>query len=78
MAILSNSPLCYKFLFHKGENASHAVVNVISVYGRVTAKHVQFWFHRLHSSDFDVKDTLCFTENVDNFVEIVGSGRRAV
>ncbi|GFY16652.1 histone-lysine N-methyltransferase SETMAR [Trichonephila clavipes] len=65
------------------ENASQAVETVNGVYGAdtVTANYVQFWFRRIRSGIFDVKDAPRTgkpdVENVDNVIEVTKVNRPA-
>ncbi|GFV69425.1 histone-lysine N-methyltransferase SETMAR [Trichonephila clavipes] len=65
------------FFFDKRENVSQALEIVNDIYGAdtVTVNYVQFWFHRLRSVTFDVKDSphigRPFVENIDKITEII-------
>ncbi|GFV76915.1 histone-lysine N-methyltransferase SETMAR [Trichonephila clavipes] len=66
-----------QFFFDKGENASQAAEIANGVYSAdtVTANCVQFWFRRLHSGIFAVKDAprtgRSAVENIDKFTETI-------
>ncbi|GFU93179.1 histone-lysine N-methyltransferase SETMAR [Trichonephila clavipes] len=70
-------PFFLQFFFDKGENASQVAGIANGVYGAdiVTANCVQFWFRRLHSWIFDVKDAphtgRTVVKNVDKILEII-------
>ncbi|GFX67612.1 histone-lysine N-methyltransferase SETMAR [Trichonephila clavipes] len=70
-----------QFFFDKGENASQAAEIVNGLYGAdtVTANYAKFWFRRLHSGIFDVKDAprvgRPVVKNVDKISEIIGVDR---
>ncbi|GFU01368.1 histone-lysine N-methyltransferase SETMAR [Trichonephila clavipes] len=67
----------FTVFFNKGENASQVVEIAKGIYGldTVTADYMQFWFRRLHSGIFDVKDaprtSRPVVENVDKIPEII-------
>ncbi|GFW90199.1 histone-lysine N-methyltransferase SETMAR [Trichonephila clavipes] len=63
-----------QFFFDKSENASHVAEIVNGVYraNAVTTYYVQFWFHRFHSSIFDVKVVpRTVIENDDKITQII-------
>ncbi|GFV88726.1 histone-lysine N-methyltransferase SETMAR [Trichonephila clavipes] len=66
-----------KFFFDKGENANQVAEIAFGDFDAdtVTANYVQFWFHRLRSGIFDVKDAphtgRPVIENDDKITEII-------
>ncbi|GFU40116.1 histone-lysine N-methyltransferase SETMAR [Trichonephila clavipes] len=66
-----------QFFFDEGENTSRVAEITNAVYGAdtVTAIYVQFWFRRIRSGIFDVKDASrtdkLVVENIDKITEII-------
>ncbi|GFV54797.1 histone-lysine N-methyltransferase SETMAR [Trichonephila clavipes] len=72
-----------QFFFDKSENASQVAEIANGIYGAdtVTANYVQFWFRRIRSGIFDVKDAprtgSPIVDNVDKITQIIEIDRHA-
>ncbi|QQP37601.1 Histone-lysine N-methyltransferase SETMAR, partial [Caligus rogercresseyi] len=66
---ISKEKICHilQYFFDKGKNASQTAENV-------NTSHVQFWFRRFRSGNFDVKDAprsgRPIVENINKIMEI--------